>query len=265
MGEAYPELRAQKERVARSAEAGGRALRRDARERHEGAGRRACHRARQDARRRDGVPALRHLRLPARPHRRHRARARRERRLRGLRGGDERAARPRARRVAVQDRRGGRLRGTRKTEFRGYDTLSEEGRVVALYKEGATVESLTAGDSGVVVLDRTPFYAESGGQVGDRGELGRHPPARSPSTDTQKMQPEVFGHHGELKTGEPASRRHGAGAGRTTSAPAHDAQSLGDAPHAQGAARGARHARAAEGLAGRSPRRRASTSRTTRR
>src|SRR5258706_5161960 len=58
-----------------------------------------------------------------------------------------------------------------KTNFRGYDTLSEEGRVVALYKEGASVRSLGIGEEGIVVMDRTPFYAESGGQVGDRGEL----------------------------------------------------------------------------------------------
>ena len=87
-----------------------------------------------------------------------------------------------------------------KTDFRGYDTLSHNGKVVALYKEGAVVNSLKAGDVGVVVLDQTPFYAESGGQVGDRGDL-----VGSAGTfaveDTQKIQPEVFGHHGRLKTG----------------------------------------------------------------
>jgi len=87
-----------------------------------------------------------------------------------------------------------------KTEFRGYDTLAETGKVVALYRDGTQVEALKAGDAGVVVLDRTPFYAESGGQVGDRGEL-----VGSGGTfavaDTQKIQSEVFGHHGTLKTG----------------------------------------------------------------
>jgi alanyl-tRNA synthetase len=88
----------------------------------------------------------------------------------------------------------------RRTEFHGYDTLSLKGRVVALYREGAQVAQLETGESGVVVLDQTPFYAESGGQVGDRGELSG--PAGSFSVaDTQKIQAEVFGHHGTQKTG----------------------------------------------------------------
>ncbi len=86
------------------------------------------------------------------------------------------------------------------TEFHGYETLKLEAAVVALYKEGAQVESLEAGDQAVVVLDRTPFYAESGGQVGDRGEL-----IGSTGTfkveDTQKIQSGVFGHKGVLATG----------------------------------------------------------------
>jgi alanyl-tRNA synthetase len=91
-----------------------------------------------------------------------------------------------------------------KTRFRGYETLSDEGRVVALYKEGAAVESLITGERGVVVLDRTPFYAESGGQIGDRGELTKGGACLTlfAVTDTQKIQPEVYGHMGEVKTGE---------------------------------------------------------------
>jgi len=89
----------------------------------------------------------------------------------------------------------------RKTEFRGYDTLSLTAKVVALYLEGATVEKLKAGDAGVVVLDQTPFYAESGGQVGDQGELVASGGTFTVS-DTQKIQAEVFGHHGTLRTGE---------------------------------------------------------------
>ncbi|HEX4764122.1 MAG TPA: alanine--tRNA ligase [Usitatibacter sp.] len=91
-----------------------------------------------------------------------------------------------------------------KTGFRGYDTLSEEGRVTALYREGTPVQRLGSGEEGIVVLDRTPFYAESGGQVGDRGELSKGGVCLTlfEVQDTQKIQPEVFGHHGVVKTGE---------------------------------------------------------------
>ena len=88
----------------------------------------------------------------------------------------------------------------RRTEFHGYDTLSLKGRVVALYREGAQVAQLETGQGGVVVLDQTPFYAESGGQVGDRGELSG-PAGTFTVGDTQKIQAEVFGHHGTQKTG----------------------------------------------------------------
>jgi alanyl-tRNA synthetase len=86
------------------------------------------------------------------------------------------------------------------TEFHGYDTLTLEGTVVAIYKDGTQLQEIGAGESAVVVLDRTPFYAESGGQVGDKGEL-----AGASGTflveDTHKIQPEVFGHKGGLKAG----------------------------------------------------------------
>ncbi|MBP8295330.1 MAG: alanine--tRNA ligase [Burkholderiales bacterium] len=93
-----------------------------------------------------------------------------------------------------------------KTQFRGYDTLSDEGRITALYVDGSPVESMMQGQQGVVVLDRTPFYAESGGQVGDRGELSHSAGGACLALfrvdDTQKVQNEVFGHHGEMVTGE---------------------------------------------------------------
>ena len=91
-----------------------------------------------------------------------------------------------------------------KTAFRGYESLSEEGRVIALYKDGARVDALVTGDSGIVVLDRTPFYAESGGQVGDKGEISKSGVCLTLFTveDTLKVQPDVFGHHGVVQNGE---------------------------------------------------------------
>ncbi|MCB1915774.1 MAG: alanine--tRNA ligase [Rhodocyclaceae bacterium] len=86
------------------------------------------------------------------------------------------------------------------TTFHGYDTLETGGNVLALYRDGAPVNELAEGEIGVVVLDDTPFYAESGGQVGDRGELrGSH--GIFAVEDTQKIQASVFGHHGVVTTG----------------------------------------------------------------
>ena len=87
-----------------------------------------------------------------------------------------------------------------KTQFIGYEKLAGEARVVALYVEGASVPQIASGQSGIVVLDTTPFYAESGGQVGDRGELVGAG-GTFEVTDTQKIQADVFGHHGTLRTG----------------------------------------------------------------
>ena len=87
------------------------------------------------------------------------------------------------------------------TTFHGYDTLEHKGNILALYKDGTAVNELHEGDSGVVVLDDTPFYAESGGQVGDRGEL-RSSHGIFDVEDTQKIQATVFGHHGVVKTGK---------------------------------------------------------------
>ncbi len=90
------------------------------------------------------------------------------------------------------------------TRFCGYDALECEATVTALYRDGAPVDRLLAGDRGVVVLDSTPFYAESGGQVGDCGELSAQGACLTLFAvhDTQKIQAAVFGHHGELKNGE---------------------------------------------------------------
>ena len=86
------------------------------------------------------------------------------------------------------------------TAFHGYEKLRQEGQVVALYKGGSQVEFIEAGDEAVVVLDQTPFYAESGGQVGDRGELLAANGTFAVS-DTQKIQAAVFGHKGLLRSG----------------------------------------------------------------
>ncbi|MCB5186651.1 alanine--tRNA ligase [Methylobacillus caricis] len=87
------------------------------------------------------------------------------------------------------------------TSFKGYDTLESQATVLALYKDGAAVDTLNEGDLGVVVLDNTPFYAESGGQVGDQGLL-KGPDGIFQVEDTQKIQANVFGHHGVLSTGK---------------------------------------------------------------
>ncbi|WP_114653897.1 alanine--tRNA ligase [Polynucleobacter necessarius] len=88
------------------------------------------------------------------------------------------------------------------TQFHGYDTLKHEGaKVTALYVDGSAVQSVKAGDAAVIVLDNTPFYAESGGQVGDKGEL-RNEAVRFAVEDTFKIQADVFGHQGEVQEGE---------------------------------------------------------------
>ncbi len=86
------------------------------------------------------------------------------------------------------------------TRFTGYDTLTQQARILALYVEGSPAPALEPGQAGVVVLDATPFYAESGGQVGDRGML-QSDSAYFEVADTQKIRPEVYGHHGVLKGG----------------------------------------------------------------
>jgi alanyl-tRNA synthetase len=87
------------------------------------------------------------------------------------------------------------------TTFHGYESLEAKGKVLALYKDGAAVNELHEGDFGVIVLDHTPFYAESGGQCGDRGEL-KGAGGIFAVEDTLKIQAAVFGHHGILKTGK---------------------------------------------------------------
>ena len=87
------------------------------------------------------------------------------------------------------------------TTFHGYEHLvCETSKVTALYVDGAAVASVKAGDDCVIVLDHTPFYAESGGQAGDAGEL-RNAVARVLVEDTTKIQADVFGHQGRVVEG----------------------------------------------------------------
>ena len=93
-------------------------------------------------------------------------------------------------------------------DFVGYEKLEVAAKVLALYAGGSPVSALNAGENGIVVLDTTPFYAESGGQVGDEGALllpplgeGRDGGTRFEVQDTQKIKADVFGHHGTLRAG----------------------------------------------------------------
>jgi alanyl-tRNA synthetase len=88
-----------------------------------------------------------------------------------------------------------------KTVFKGYDALADEASILALYVDGKAVQTLAAGQEAIVVLDRTPFYAESGGQSGDVG-LIETSSSSFEVRDTQKIQPDVFGHHGTLASGK---------------------------------------------------------------
>ncbi|MBY0409055.1 MAG: alanine--tRNA ligase, partial [Burkholderiaceae bacterium] len=84
--------------------------------------------------------------------------------------------------------------------FTGYDNLAETAKIVAIYVDGTSAAALKVGQTGVVVLDSTPFYAESGGQVGDEGVITAGS-ARFAVGDTLKIKADVFGHHGTLDEG----------------------------------------------------------------
>lgn len=95
--------------------------------------------------------------------------------------------------------------------FTGYEHLEEKARVLALYVEGAPAQELKEGQPGIVVLDTTPFYAESGGQVGDQGVLVAEG-LQFGVDDTQKIKADVYGHHGTqtqgtLKVGDTVTAR----------------------------------------------------------
>ena len=89
----------------------------------------------------------------------------------------------------------------RPTDFYGYESLNvDDAMVTALYLDGSPVNDIVPGQSAVVVLDRTPFYAEAGGQVGDSGILESED-LHFEVSDTQKIRADVFGHHGSLTRG----------------------------------------------------------------
>ncbi|WP_296507726.1 alanine--tRNA ligase [Rhodoferax sp.] len=84
--------------------------------------------------------------------------------------------------------------------FVGYEHLTQAAKIVALYADGTPVNELIAGQEGVLVLDTTPFYSESGGQVGDEGAVFSDA-GLFEVIDTQKIKGDVFGHHGAVKSG----------------------------------------------------------------
>jgi len=84
--------------------------------------------------------------------------------------------------------------------FTGYEQLEATAKIIAIYADGVSAAALKAGQSGVVVLDSTPFYAESGGQVGDQGQLVSGS-ALFDVGDTLKIKADVYGHHGTLAQG----------------------------------------------------------------
>ncbi|WP_298091211.1 alanine--tRNA ligase [uncultured Sphingomonas sp.] len=91
---------------------------------------------------------------------------------------------------------------TGSTEFLGYASDTGEGEVLALIKDGARVDHATTGDTVAIVVNQTPFYGESGGQVGDAGSISNDAGLRAAVTDTSKQLGRVFVHHAQVEAGE---------------------------------------------------------------
>ena len=87
------------------------------------------------------------------------------------------------------------------TKFTGYDALKDKGKIIALFRGKESVKALKSGEQGMVILDQTPFYAESGGQVGDRGVL-RNAKAEFKVEDTQKRGGGAHAHLGTVSKGQ---------------------------------------------------------------
>ncbi len=178
-------------------------------------------RRRAGPRRRGRLPAPRYVRLPGRPDRRAGGRVRGGRRSAGLRGGPGRATRPepeRAQGGAVPACRADRvcIRPSRRAPatavFKGYETTRlDDATVVAIVRDGLEYQELEAvGDTGLgapagataeIVLDRTPFYAEGGGQIGDRGVLSLGGETVFEVEDTQRPLGGLIVHRGTLRGG----------------------------------------------------------------
>ncbi len=90
--------------------------------------------------------------------------------------------------------------GVSNTDFTGYETVADESKVLVINQDGKTIDELKAGESAVIILDQTPFYGESGGQVGDTGQLIAGD-AVFDVEDTQKLVNKVVGHYGKLRIG----------------------------------------------------------------
>jgi alanyl-tRNA synthetase len=86
-------------------------------------------------------------------------------------------------------------------EFVGYETLENSTKIIAIYVDNTPATAIKVGENGVIVLESTPFYAESGGQVGDEGLLYGSQDAVFATLDTQKIKADVYGHHGYVHSG----------------------------------------------------------------
>ena len=198
------------------------------------------------------IPSLRYVRISHRPDGRHCARTRPHGRYDRLRHRNGKAARAGASGKPFRRRHRPAHRVDRAVEFLGYDGTTADAKVIALYVladgDVKPVDILSQGQDGVVILDRTPFYAESGGQIGDIGTL-KAGDAEFAVVDTTLSGRQHL-HRGAMRRGRVARRLERRGKRRERASPPDGAQSLRHASAARGAAPRARTARSAEGLAG---------------